>query len=161
IDASYWFSKAIDTGAAYTNTAAGDDSRQGYSQTQDVIVADLKGPSAFDQSHSALICLRYATPALSAKGRPVPSVFGRWSFSAVWLNKTGIPFTVITGSDGPGFGNVDGTNGDRPNLLDPSVLGRTIGNPDTSTTLLPRSAFRFLAVGEQRGNLGSNTFRRA
>ena len=32
----------------------------------------------------------------------------------------------------PGFGNVDGSGNDRPNLLNPSVLGRTIGNPDTA-----------------------------
>ena len=33
-DASYWFSKAIDTGSAYTNMAAGDEALQGYSQSQ-------------------------------------------------------------------------------------------------------------------------------
>ncbi len=67
---------------------------------------------------------------------------------------------MITGSDGPGSGNVDGTNGDRPNLLDPAVLGRSINNPDTSTALLPRSAFAPIAPGQSRGNLGFNTFRR-
>jgi hypothetical protein len=76
------------------------------------------------------------------------------------LAKTGLPFTVITGSDGPGSGNVDGTYGDRPNLLDPSVLGRSIGNPDTSRALLPRSAFGYISPTGSRGNLGFNTFRR-
>jgi hypothetical protein len=28
VDASYWFSKALDTGSAYTNTAAGDDAKR-------------------------------------------------------------------------------------------------------------------------------------
>ena len=35
---------------------------------------------------------------------------------------------------------VDGSNGDRPNLLDPRVLGQTFGDPNTSSALLPRSA---------------------
>jgi hypothetical protein len=67
---------------------------------------------------------------------------------------------VLSGSDGPGFGNVDGSNGDRPNVVDPSILGRKIGHPDTSRQLLPASAFAFIRAGEQRGNLGRNTFRR-
>ena len=76
------------------------------------------------------------------------------------MAKTGLPFTVITGSDAPGFGNVDGSNGDRPNLLDPAILGHTIGDPNTSTRLLPRSAFAYIGPTDSRGNLGSNTFRR-
>jgi hypothetical protein len=46
-------------------------------------------------------------------------------------------------------------------LLDPSILGRVIGNPDTSRALLPRSAFRFIdAPREMAGNLGRNVFRK-
>ena len=30
---TYWFSKAVDLGATYTNTAAGDDAKQGRSQS--------------------------------------------------------------------------------------------------------------------------------
>ena len=57
-------------------------------------------------------------------------------------------------------GNVDGSNGDRPNLLDAAILGHTIGNPDTSQLLLPRSAFGLIQPTDARGNLGFNTFRR-
>ena len=67
---------------------------------------------------------------------------------------------MITGSDGPGSGNVDGSNGDRPNLLDPTILGHTVGDPSTSTTLLPRAAFGYIAPTDSRGSLGFNTFRR-
>ncbi len=161
VDASYWFSKAIDTGSAYTNTAAGDDARQGYSQTENNVAGDLKGPSVFDQTHAALVRVRYALPSLAAHGKTMRGVLGRWAFSGVWLKKTGMPFTVISGSDGPGFGNVDGVNGDRPHIVDPSILGRTIGNPDVATALLPRSAFRNMTVGDLAGNLGVSTFRRA
>jgi hypothetical protein len=90
----------------------------------------------------------------------VAATLGGWSLSGVVMRKTGIPFNVIAGSDAPGFGNVDGTNGDRPNLLDPSILGRTIGNPDTSQQRLPRSAFQFIRPTDQRGNLGVGVFRR-
>jgi hypothetical protein len=159
-DASYWFSKAIDTGSAYTNMAAGDEALQGYSQSQSPVAQDLKGPSAFDQSHSVLVRFQYAPPALSSGGRLVHGVVNGWHISGVFLAKTGLPFTVNTGSDGPGFGNVDGSNGDRPVLLDPSVLGRSIADPNISTSLLPRSAFGLIAPTDPRGNLGFNTFRR-
>jgi hypothetical protein len=49
-------------------------------------------------------------------------------------------------------------------VLDLAVLGRTIGDPDTSTQLLPRSAFQFiqLTAGATAGagTLGRNMFRR-
>jgi hypothetical protein len=45
-------------------------------------------------------------------------------------------------------------------LLDPSILGRTIGNPDTAIQMLPRSAFAFMRPTDSRGNLGHNVFRK-
>jgi hypothetical protein len=142
------------------NTAAGDDSRQGYSQTEFDVQQDLKGPSLFDQSHAFLLRGQYEQPKLNDAPSFVGAVFGKWNLAVITLAKTGMPFTVIAGSDGPGFGNVDGTNGDRPNLLDPAVLGRKIGDPDTSQSLLPRSAFASIPVGQMRGNLGNGVFRR-
>lgn len=159
-DASYWFSKAIDTGSAYTNMAAGDEALQGYSQSQNLVAQDLKGPSAFDQSHAVMARFQYELPVLSSGSHLLRGVVSGWRISSVFLAKTGLPFTVITGSDGPGSGNVDGSNGDRPNLLDPTILGRTIGDPNTSTILLPRSAFGYIASTDSRGSLGFNTFRR-
>lgn len=155
VDASYWFSKAIDLGGAYTNTAAGDDSRNGVSQTESVVQSDLKGVSLFDQSHAAMVRWRYSIPGPNA----VRALRG-WHVSAVWLAKSGLPFTVLTGSDAPGFGNSDGASGDRPMLLDPSVLGARVNHPDVSRERLPVTAFRGLRRGEAAGNLGFNTFRR-
>lgn len=158
-DASYWFSKALDTGSAYTNMAAGDEALQGYSQSQDPVASDLKGPSGFDQSHAVMVRFQFAPPAAHG-ARVLRSAVNGWHISGIFLAKSGLPFTVISGSDGPGSGNVDGSNGDRPNLLDPGILGRSIGDPDTSTKLLPRSAFATIAPTDARGNLGYNTFRR-
>ncbi len=157
-DASYWFSKALDSGSNYTNMAAGDEARQGYSQSQDPVEQDLKAVSAFDQSHAAVVRFQYAVP--NASNRYLRRITAAWRISGVFLAKTGLPFTVITGSDGPGSGNVDGSNGDRPNVIDAAILGRTIGNPNTSLQLLPRSAFAFIQPTDLRGNLGFNTFRR-
>jgi len=157
IDASYWFSKALDTGSAYTNTAAGDDSRQGQSQTEYLVQQDLKQVSDFDQSHALLVRARYQLPNMSGATH---AWIRDWTVSTIYLAKTGLPFSVTTGSDSPGYGNVDGSNTDRPNLVNPAVLGRHVSHPDIAPALLPRSAFAYLGPGELRGNLGQNTFRR-
>ena len=157
VDAAYWFSKSIDLGSDYTNTMNGGDARRAVSQTSYNIHSDVKSLSFFDQPHSMLLRAVYETPA----GRGwAGRLLGSWQLSTVTLVKTGTPFTVQTGSDGPGFGNVDGAMGDRPHLLDPSLLGATIGNPDTSRLLLRRDAFAFQQLGDIAGTLGLRTFRR-
>ena len=157
IDASYWFSKSIDLGSDYTNTMNGGDARRAISQTQDNVFADVKSLSFFDQPHAFLLRTVYETPkAAGWAGK----LFGQWQVSAVTLLKTGTPFTVRSGSDGPGFGNVDGAQGDRPNILDPSILGNVVGNPDTARQMLPREAFAFITIDEEQGSLGLRTFRK-
>ena len=157
IDAAYWFSKSIDLGSDYTNTMNGGDARRAVSQTSYGIHSDVKSLSFFDQPHSLLMRAVYETPA---GGGWAGRLFGRWQFSTVSLVKTGTPFTVQTGSDGPGFGNVDGAMGDRPHLLDTSLLGRIVGDPDTSRQILRREAFAFQQVGDLAGTLGLRTFRK-
>jgi len=157
LDIAYWFSKAIDLGSAYTNTGADADSRISRSQWEYEQHNDMKGLSPFDQPHAFLARAAYTTPkAAGSRGRWVSS----WQFSVVTLQKSGTPFNVQAGSDGPGFGNVDGNGGDRPNLVDPSILGRTIGNPDTSRARLPRDAFSYMRPTDPRGNLGRHVFRK-
>ena len=146
MEAAYWFSKSMDLGASYTNTAQGPDSRISRNQNEHEQQVDMKGPSQFDQPHAFLWRGSYAKR--------------EWTLSLVTLLKQGTPFTVVSGSDGPGFGNVDGNGGDRPNLLDTSILGRTVGDPDTSRALLPRAAFAYMRPTDARGNLGRNTFRK-
>ncbi|MDP2999988.1 MAG: TonB-dependent receptor [Bryobacterales bacterium] len=152
VDAAYWFGKALDLGSSYTNTAYDADSRLSRSQSEWETQRDMKGPSAFDQKHAFLVRGSYSLPPRR--------LWGGWTVSAVALAKTGGPFTVATGSDGPGYGNVDGNGGDRPNLVDPSVLGRSLGNPDTSRARLPRSAFAYMKPADEGGNLGRDTFRK-
>jgi hypothetical protein len=161
LNASYWFSKAIDLGSDYTNTASGSDARVAVAQTEFNSHNDLRGLSNFDQRHAFLLQSSYETPRRGVGRSWVQRVLGSWNLSTVWLAKQGTPFTVDSGSDAPGFGNVDGQMGDRPNILDPSILGRTIGDPDTSQQLLARSAFAFInAPTQMAGTLGRNTFRK-
>lgn len=158
LDTSYWFSKAIDLGGDYTNTAYDADSRLTRSQSEFETHKDRKALSMFDQPHAFLFRLTYQVPARPRSGW-TNRLAGGWDFSTVTLLKAGTPFSVTT-LDGPGFGNVDGNGNDRPNLLDKTILGRTIGNPATATTALPRSAFGFIAPTDEAGTLGVNTFRK-
>ena len=160
LEASYWLSKAQDLGGDYTNTAYDVDSFRNAAQTEENVHGDLRPLSRFDQPHAFLARLNAELPALGRAPRALRSSLGSWTASGVVLLKSGTPFTVQTGSDAPGYGNVDGIGGDRPDILDPSILGRTIGHPDTSKARLPRSAFALVAPGAARGNLGRYTFRR-
>jgi hypothetical protein len=155
-DFSYWFSKAIDLGGDYTGTAHDLDSFRNRSQSEFAVFEEMKARSRFDQPHALLLRADYSLP----RSRRLPWM-GTWNLFGVGLAKSGTPFQVTSGSDAPGYGNVDGVSLDRPDVLDPSVLGRSITHPDISRRLLPRSAFRFITPGMLRGNLGRNTFRRA
>jgi hypothetical protein len=158
LTSSYWFSKAIDLGTDYTFTGVGNGARENAGQSGVNPRKDQKALSDFDQPHAALVQAAYDTGR--HRGR-LSSLFNSWTVAAVTLVKSGTPINIVAGSDGPGFGNVDGLQGDRPTILDPSILGRTIGDPDTAAQLLPRSAFRFMnAPLEMQGNLGRNVFRK-
>lgn len=156
-EASYWLSKAIDLAGDYTATGTGVGSAP---QGEADAFGDTRALSGFHQPHAFLMRGAYELPQLVSQPAWLRNGFGSWGISSVLLLKSGTPFPVFSGSDAPGFGNVDGEYGDRVHVVDPSVLGRTIGNPDTSTQLLPRSAFRFMEPTDPRGNVGRNTFRK-
>jgi hypothetical protein len=156
-DISYWFSKAMDDGAGFADQGPLSVTN---SQWEFETHKGLKGLSDFDQPQAFRARISYETPSPAAARPMVRALVGGWTLSTIALLKSGTPFTVFTGSDAPGYGNVDGTPGDRPNLVALAILGRTIGNPDTSAQLLPGSAFTYLTPGETAGNLGRNTFRK-
>ena len=157
LEASYWWSKAIDLGNDFSNTASGRSGRLGRSQSEFNSHAEMRGVSSFDQPHALLLKSTWALPSARGASR---AIFGDWKLSTVVLAKSGTPFNVIAGSDGQGFGNVDGSPGDRPNLLDPGVIGRSVDDPDTSASLLPTTAFAFMQPTDTAGNLGRNVFRK-
>ena len=149
---TYTWSKSIDTGTTFSNTQANNDELR--PQVENGIIQDLKGASSFDVRHSMVIT--YTVPL----HLPTRWLSG-WTVSGTTLLRTGTPFTVEAGSDAPPLGNVDGEWQDRPSILDPSVLHHSVDNPDTSQSILRRSAFsaedNFL---KGRGNIGRNTFRK-
>jgi hypothetical protein len=158
--ASYWFSKSIDLGSDYAVTGGGQERWGQAGQTELGVATDQKGLSNFDQPHALLLQSTWDSGRRGGNGLAA-RLTRNWQLAGVLLLKSGTPFGVDSGSDSPGFGNADGSNGDRPNLLDPSILGRTIGNPDTAPLLLPRSAFAyFQAPAQMRGNIGRNVFRK-
>ena len=160
LDFSYWLSKAIDLGAHYASNASTRDAFAGRSQTESEVHGDVKALSDFDQPHAAMARMAYRTPSIGPSNGAWNKAFGGWELNSVILLKAGTPFFLYAGSDGPGLGNVDGVVGDRPMLLDPSILGRSINHPDTSRERLPRSAFDYIPLHRDSGNLGRNVFRK-
>jgi hypothetical protein len=157
-DTSYWFSKAIDLGANYTNTAAGRDAYSNVSQSEFDVHRDKKGLSLFDQPHSFLLRGTYELPAVAQGWGWAHSILKDWRLGSVVLVKSGTPFSVLAGSDSPDNGNVDGARGDRPNVLDPSVLGRTIGHPTLRGNCC---RFRRCVYSRHRRTPTDNAFRKA
>jgi hypothetical protein len=160
LTASYWWSKAIDLGSDYTNTAVGRDARRNLAPSEFDIHGTMKGLSNFDQPHAFLINAAYQTPSQGTGNRYVDGIVGGWQATGVMLLKTGTPFTIDTGSDARGFGNLDGSGIDRPNVVDPTVLGAKVDHPDYAQQALPRTAFSFPTLDQNSGNLGRNTFRK-
>lgn len=160
IDASYWFSKAMDLGGDYTNTAYSMDAFQTRSQSEFKVHEENKGLSNFDQAHALLLNTVYQTSSDPTGNRILNRVFGGWQVTGVALLKSGSPFSIMSGGDGPGFGNLDGVSSDVPNVVDVSVLGAKVNHPDTSQAALPRSAFAFQEIGQAAGNVGRNVFRK-
>lgn len=146
---SYTFGKAIDTGVDYTATAANRDMQNGRAQYQYNQIGDRKGLSNFDATHAVAVRWLYDIPWQGLQ------------LSGISTLRTGTPFTLYIGSDAPGFGNLDGSGGDRPNILEPSILGLTIGHPDAAPIIVSRDKFAYLTPPAQQGNLGRNVMRKA
>jgi hypothetical protein len=177
LNARYTFSKSLSTG---DTTFAEIETGSGVTQSIERD-SDLKAVSKFDSPHS--LSIGYSLEAPRWRGYPslLGTVLGGWRLSGTTTLKSGTPINITTGSDARGLGNVDGVRAtDRPNLLDPSILGMSIDHPDTSRALLAAdtcvrvptvgadgASFRImrckyfdtnLPVGG-RGNIGYNVFR--
>jgi hypothetical protein len=160
--AAYTFSKNIDFGSDFAGSGSGLEGSwaAGIPSSESVSrIADLKGLSLLDAPHRLAISYTYALPfAQQSSGWPALLLAG-WELSGNLLFQSGLPFSIHTG-DGPGIGNVDGVFSDRPNLLDPTLLGASIDYPDAAPSLLPRSSFNTTLPTGGRGNIGYNVLRR-
>lgn len=158
---SYTFSKSIDDGPDYTSTAANRDMSRARSQSQYESFGDRRGLSAFDSPHALIANFSYDLPSPTAANSWPGKLANGWQLAGVSMLKSGTPLTLFIGSDAPGFGNVDGSASDRPNVLYPAILGSTVSHPDMATTMLARDRFSYITPGALRGNLGKNTLRKA
>lgn len=151
----YTFSKAINTGDdTFVDVGLGR-----HASMDGNIVGNLKGPEAFDTPHAVTLGYRYQLPWAGGR-RLMPSVLlGGWRFLGTFTYRSGVPYMVHTGSDSPGWGNVDGVGQDNPNILNPKILGKSVSHPDTSQSILRREYFDTNITPGGRGNIGFNAFR--
>jgi len=119
---------------------------------------DSRAFSRFHTPHRFTLFGVYQSPFFNRRKDFIGQILGGWNISGVWKFARGTPFTVIN-SNGFGDLNFDGFAEIRPALVDPSILGTRINNPNTSVQSLPREAFRAATVADFGCCvLGRNTF---
>jgi hypothetical protein len=149
--ASYTFSKSLDTTSEATVVGAGDTNQTG----NDARAA--RGLSRFHTPHRFTFYGSYRTPWFSNERGILGQTLGGWQISTVVKLSSGTPFTVINGT---GLDlNFDGFNEIRPILVDPSVLGNHVTHPLSAQSVLPRAAFRAATTADfNSSTVGRNTF---
>jgi outer membrane receptor protein involved in Fe transport len=169
LNANYTLGKAIDTGSEMTFTGLD----QGSSSNGKSSASALRGLSLYNQFHRAVVNYSYRVPFMKEFNPFVRHVLGGWQIAGTTTFSSGNPFTITAGYDVNG----DGSSSDRPNLLNPAVLGTSIDNarldPATgrqvSQALIrtsdiypnagtPTAQRVFLPGTGYQGNLGRNNF---
>lgn len=162
---SYTLSKSIDTAAEATFVGEGDINA---APSRPLGARSLRGLSRFDSRHRFTLTYSYLLPFFRAQEGVIGRILGGWQVAGITSFVSGNPFTISPGYDY----NADGIGGDRPLLLDPSVLGRSVDHPDRSRSQLPPTAFLpgvvdpttgratypFAPGTANLGTLGRNTF---
>jgi hypothetical protein len=133
--AAYTFSKSVDTTSEATFVGAGDTNQNGPN------ARFAKGLSRFHVPHRFTLNGSYRLPFFSGDNGLLGQVLGGWQLSGVVKLATGTPFSVIDSSaardlDFDGFGDSS-----RPVILDRSIIGNHVSDPNTSQQQLPRAAF--------------------
>jgi len=150
-NAAYTWSKAIDTTSEATFVGTGDSNING----PDAKVS--RSYSRFHTPHRFTLFGTYRSPLFDKDKGVLGQILGGWETTVVFKWIHGTPFTVT----GTSFDlNLDGFGETRPVLVDPSILGRSIDNPETSQQQLPLSAFRTPTSASDYNCclLGRNTF---
>ena len=148
--AAYTFSKAIDTTSEATFVGAGDSNQTGND------ARSARALSRFHTPHRFTFFGTYRTPWFNNDRGFKGQLLGGWQLSTVVKLAKGTPFTVTTTAVDL---NLDGFSESRPVILDPTILGRTVAEPISSTISLPGSAFRPLSTSDSLASLvGRNTF---
>ena len=148
--AAYTFSKSIDTTSEATFVGAGDSNQTGND------ARSARALSRFHTPHRFTFFGTYRTPWFNNDRGFKGQLLGGWQLSTVVKLAKGTPFTVTTTAVDL---NLDGFSESRPVILDPTILGRTVAEPISSTISLPGSAFRPLSTSDSLASLvGRNTF---
>jgi hypothetical protein len=133
VNLRYTFGKSMSSG---DTTFAEIETGSGVAQSTER-VSDLKAVTKFDSPHALTIGYSLEAPSWRNGPAVVAALLGGWRLSGTTTIKSGTPLNITTGSDARGLGNVDGVRAsDRPNLLDPSILGASIDHPDTARLVL-------------------------
>lgn len=140
--AAYTFSKSTDTTSEATFVGTGDTNQNGPNRQF------ATGLSRFHTPHRFTLNGSWRMPFLEGRTDLVGQVLGGWQLSGVVRVASGTPFSVIDTSvtldtDFDGF-----SESSRPVVVDPSVVGVHVTDPDTATQKLPRAAFRSLTYAD-------------
>ena len=151
LQANYTWSKNLDTGSEATSVGTGDINAA-VSETQGA--RSLRGYSRLAQPQRLVFSYVYDLPFFRSQKGPasfgafapvIGRALGGWQLAGNTTFASGNPFTVSLGYDLNG----DGIGGDRPFIVDPSILGRSVDNarinPATglqyAQSVLPLAAF--------------------
>jgi outer membrane receptor protein involved in Fe transport len=148
--ATYTWSKSIDDTSEATFVGAGDTNQLGPDKSF------ARGLSRFHTPHRFTFNGSWQLPIFTGRRDWVGQALGGWQLSAVVKLSHGTPFTVVDTAGGDI--NWDGFNENRPVILDPSILGRTIGDIGTAEEDLPRTAFARATPDDYNRLVGRNTF---
>lgn len=150
LSATYTWSRAIDYTSEATFVGTGDSNNLGPDKRF------ARGPSRFHTPHRFALTGAWDLPFFAGQRDLVGQTLGGWQLSTVVKIAHGTPFTVIDSAGGDV--TWDGFNENRPVIVDPSILGTTIGDVDTAREDLPRSAFRRATPDDYDALVGRNTF---
>ncbi len=146
---AYTWSKALDTTSEASFVGAGDSNING--PDEDI----SRALSRFHTPHRFTFFGTYRLPFFDNDKGPLGQILGGWEISSVFKWIHGTPFTV----SGAAFDlNLDGFSETRPVLVDPSVLGTSLDNPETAQQILA-NAFRIPnSTSDLTSLVGRNTF---
>lgn len=133
--AAYTFSKSVDTTSEATFVGTGDTNQTGPN------AKFAKGLSRFHVPHRFTFNGSYRLPFLADRTDVLGQVLGGWQLSGVVKLASGTPFSVIDSTPARDL-DFDGfADSSRPVILDRSIIGNHVSNPNTALQQLPRAAF--------------------
>jgi hypothetical protein len=144
--AHYTWSKGMDTCTTEVVTACGQ---------QDPLNRNASyAPGDNDRTHVAVISYVYAVPFFKAATPALRSIFAGWQLAGIHRFQTGVPLTILTGSDV----SLTGIGYDRPNVLHSPDLS---GNRSKQQEILRWFDPTAFAANQPRrfGNAGRNIIR--